>query len=98
MVKMSLGRSNSAGASERSPLLRARPNPSNTYANEAGRDTEVEQHDTHTSNPEIAVAEEPGTAKLLAIMLSTWIGTFFAALGTFTLLNPPTRSTLLRQG
>jgi hypothetical protein len=39
---------------------------------------------------EIALADEPSTKKLIAIMGSLWLGVFFAALGTLIALFPYT--------
>lgn len=41
---------------------------------------------------DVAVAQEPGSTKLTAIMFAIWIGVFFAALGKYLpyLIIPPT--------
>ncbi|KIW24775.1 uncharacterized protein PV07_10468 [Cladophialophora immunda] len=59
---------------ETSPLL--------SEQNGAAVDPESAQPAPETGADEIALAEEPSTKKLVAIMAATWIGVFFAALDT----------------
>ncbi|KIW96206.1 uncharacterized protein Z519_03274 [Cladophialophora bantiana CBS 173.52] len=59
---------------ETSPLLGSE--------NGAAVDPESAQSVPETGAGEIALAEEPSTKKLVAIMAATWIGVFFAALDT----------------
>lgn len=70
-------------SSERSPLLQQQNEQANgNVETSTATRTEGQTHqEPQNVNDEIAVAEEPSLKKLLAIMLSTWIGTFFSALG-----------------
>ena len=65
-------------ADETTPLLNGEQSNANTL--EAQAEQEQREHDVGVT----PVADEPSTKKLLLIMGSTWICTFFAALGTLS--------------
>ncbi len=63
--------------SETSPLL------GQDEQNGQAVDPENTQPSPDSGASEIALAEEPSTKKLVAIMGAIWTGVFFAALGTY---------------
>ncbi len=70
--------------SETSPLLgtqRAEEADLDANANGVVVDPENGQPEAENESDETVLADEPGTAKLVAVMASVWTGVFFAALG-----------------
>lgn len=80
-------------STERSPLLGRHQGGQNDTT--AGNGTVVEPENAQPisdgagdDDQEIALADEPSTKKLIAIMGSLWVGVFFAALGMLITLIP----------
>ncbi len=68
----------SSYADEQSPLLgNGKPTPDHGAIERGASDDE--EHEG--VEDEVPIAEEPGTAKLLLVLGSIWIGCFLAALG-----------------
>lgn len=77
---MSITVSSRDDTSETSPLLGGHQNGGQQVDPENAQPA-ADDNDTETN--EIALAEEPSTKKLVAIMGAIWLGVFFAALGTY---------------